>query len=106
VRLEADRDLRSLYRGSPVSVSDPARLVSVKLTPVGRAQVFLLDDLPADTKPQPGQQIVVQTEGGPAVGTVVRTIPAIAERKRPASDSPHRAIRLASHEDIVARLKH
>ena len=86
--------------------TEPGRVVSVKLTPVGRAQVFLLDDLPADAAPQPGQQIVVQTEGGPAVGTVVRSIPQIAERKRPASDSPHRAVRLATHDDIVARLKH
>jgi cell fate regulator YaaT (PSP1 superfamily) len=89
-----------------VSTSDPARLVSVKLTPVGRAQVFLLDDLSADTAPRPGQQIVVQTDNGPAIGTVVRTIPPIAERKKPAPDSPHRAVRLASHEDILARQKH
>jgi len=87
-------------------VETPARLVSVKLTPVGRAQVFLLDDLPAETTPQPGQQIVVQTDGGPAVGTVVRSIPPVSERKRPPADSPHRAVRLATHEDIVARLKH
>ena len=50
--------------------------------------------------------MVVQTDGGPAVGTVVRSIPAIAERRRPAPDSPHRAIRIATHEDIVTRLKH
>ena len=88
-----------------MSTTDPARLVSVKLTPVGRAQVFLLDDLPIDTAPRPGQQIVVQTDNGPAVGTVVRTIPPIAERKQPPPDSPHRAVRLATHEDILARQK-
>jgi cell fate regulator YaaT (PSP1 superfamily) len=89
-----------------VSASPPPRLVSVKLTPVGRAQTFLLDDLPAATVPLAGQQIVVQTENGPAIGTVVRSIPAIVERRRPAPDSTHRAVRLATHDDIVARMKH
>jgi cell fate regulator YaaT (PSP1 superfamily) len=92
--------------GAIVSASDPARLVSVKLTPVGRAQTFLLDDLPAGTVPRVGQQIVVQTDNGPALGTVVRSIPAIVERRRPEGDSPQRAVRLATHEDIVARMKH
>ena len=89
-----------------MSASDPARLVSVKLTPVGRAQTFLLDDLPAGTVPRPGQQIVVQTDNGPALGTVVQSIPAIVERRRPAGDSPQRAVRLATHDDIIARMKH
>ncbi len=89
-----------------MSGSDPARLVSIKLTPVGRAQTFLLDDLPGGTVPKVGQSMVVQTDGGPALGTVVQSIPALAERRRPAPDSPHRAIRMATHEDIVARLKH
>jgi cell fate regulator YaaT (PSP1 superfamily) len=86
-----------------VSASDPARLVSVKLTPVGRAQTFL-HDLPTDV-PRPGQQIVVQTEGGYAVGTVVRSIPQLEDRKRPAPESPQRVVRLASHDDIITRLK-
>ena len=86
-----------------MSTPGPVRLVSVKLTPVGRAQTFL-HDLPSDT-PRAGQQIVVQTDAGPAVGTVVRSVPALSERKRPPDDSPHRVVRLATHEDIVARLK-
>ena len=86
-----------------MSTPDPVRLVSVKLTPVGRAQTFL-HDLSSEA-PRAGQQIVVQTDGGPAVGTVVRSVPHISERKRPPDDSPHRVVRLATHEDIVARLK-
>jgi cell fate regulator YaaT (PSP1 superfamily) len=88
-----------------VSASEPARLVSVKLTPVGRAQTFLAGDLPTDTVPRPGETVVVHTEGGHAVGTVVRSIPQLAERRRPPADSPNRVVRLATHEDIVARLK-
>jgi cell fate regulator YaaT (PSP1 superfamily) len=79
------------------------RMVAVKLTPVGRAQ-FFPHDLPADAAP--GQPVVVQTDNGQAVGHVVRTIPQIAERRRPAADAPQRLVRLATHEDIVARLKH
>ena len=87
-----------------MGASDPVRLVSVKLTPVGRAQTFL-HDLPTDV-PRTGQQIVVHTESGHAVGTVVRSVPQIEERKRPLSDSPQRVVRLASHDDIITRLKH
>jgi cell fate regulator YaaT (PSP1 superfamily) len=83
----------------------PARLVSVKLTPVGRAQAFL-DESPSGTTPQPGDKVVVQTDNGPALGTVVRTIPQLAERRRPPAEAPNRVVRLASHEDIVARQKH
>ena len=83
----------------------PARLVSVKLTPVGRAQTFL-HDLPGDEEPRVGQQIVVQTDGGQALGTVVRSIPQLNDRRRPAADSTHRAVRLATHEDILARQRH
>jgi len=83
----------------------PARLVSVKLTPVGRVQTFLYD-LPGGAEPQVGQQIVVHADGGQALGTVVRTVPQLAERKRPPADSPHRAVRLATHDDIVARQRH
>ena len=54
----------------------------------------------------PGDRVVVQTDGGPAVGTVVRAIPQLAERRRPPADSPQRVVRLATHDDIVARLKH
>jgi cell fate regulator YaaT (PSP1 superfamily) len=87
-----------------VNASDPAPLISVKLTSVGRAQTFL-HDLPG-APPQAGQQVVVNTENGAAVGTVVRTVPQLAERRRPAADAPQRVVRLATHEDIISRLKH
>lgn len=86
--------------------SEPARLVSVKLSPVGRAQTFLLINPPTEPAPRVGSQVVVQTDGGPAVGTVVRAVPQIVERRRPADDSPNRVVRLATHDDIVARMKH
>ena len=89
-----------------MSASDPARLVSVKLSPVGRAQTFVFDDEPGGAAPRVGEQVVVQTDGGPAVGTVVRGASQVLERRRPAGDSPHRVVRLASHEDIVARARH
>ncbi len=89
-----------------MSTPDPARLVSVKLTPVGRAHTFLLSDHPGDPPPAVGHQVVVHAETGPAVGTVVRSIPQIADKRRPPADSPQRVVRLASREDIVTRLKH
>ena len=86
--------------------SDPVRLVSVKLTPVGRAHTLPAADLPADSSPSPGTRIIVQGENGTAVGTVVRSIPQLEERRRPPADSPHRAVRVATRDDVVRRLKH
>lgn len=83
----------------------PARLVSVKLTPIGRAQTFLTD-LMDDAAPRAGDRVVVQSDAGPAVGTVVRSVSQLEDKRRPPPDSPQRVIRLASREDIAARLKH
>jgi cell fate regulator YaaT (PSP1 superfamily) len=88
-----------------VSEPVPARLVSVKLSPVGRAQPFVAD-LPGGDVPRAGEQVVVQCEAGPAVGTVVRSVPQLDDRRRPAADSPQRVVRLATRDDIVSRLKH
>ena len=89
-------------------MNDPIRLplVNVKMTPVGRAQTFLLGDLPGHTVPKPGDRVVVQTDSGTAVGTVVRAIPQLEAKRRPPADSTHRVVRLATRDDVVARLKH
>jgi cell fate regulator YaaT (PSP1 superfamily) len=78
-------------------------LVAVKLSPVGRAQTFL----PAgeESPTTAGEQVVVQTEGGPAVGTVIRRIPQLDDRRAPPSDSSQRVVRVATRDDIVTRLK-
>jgi len=86
--------------------ADPVRLVSAKLTPVGRAHTLPISDFPADSRPRPGTPVVVQTENGIAVGTVVRSIPQLEERRRPPADAPQRVVRLASRDDIVRKLKH
>jgi cell fate regulator YaaT (PSP1 superfamily) len=93
--------------------------ISVKFAPVGRTYTFLLPDLALDSPPVgeipipeeepppflPGDSVVVQTGEGPAVATVTRGVPALADRKRPAEDSPTRVLRKATHEDVVIRLK-
>jgi len=82
----------------------PAPLVAVKLTPIGRAQTVL----PAETSgapPRAGDRVVVQTEGGLAVGAVVRRIPQLDEKRRPSGEPPARVVRLATRDDLVARLK-
>ena len=88
-------------------MSTPAgvRLVSVKLTPVGRPHTFVSTARNGDAAPQPGDQVVVQSEAGPAMGTVVRSVPQTVERRMPTFEPP-RVIRVASHDDVVMRLKH
>jgi cell fate regulator YaaT (PSP1 superfamily) len=86
-------------------MSEITRYVSVKFAPVGRAQTFLLGDLGLVPPPSTGDRVVVQTENGPAVGAVVPTIQAAADRLNIPSDSPQKLIRKATTDDIVVKLK-
>lgn len=82
----------------------PLAFVSVKLGPVARAQEYRVND--SAPSPRPGEEVIVQTEAGPALGRVVPTIPALADRRRPAPDSPQVLVRRATRDDVVMRLKH
>ena len=84
----------------------PLRFVSVKLTPVSRAHLYAVDEAVASTLPRPGDAVLVPTEHGPALGTVVPTIPQLVARRPETGDAAQAVVRLASHEDIVARLRH
>ena len=84
---------------------EPVRLVSVKLNPVARVQSFPLGSVPGGERLRVGDHVVVQTENGTAVGHVVPSNSELAARRRPAADSPNRVVRIASHDDVVARLK-
>ena len=88
-----------------MSGAQPVRLISVKLSPVGRARTASADALPPQVAPRTGDSVVVQTEDGQALASVVRTIPQLVER-RLKTEQPAPVIRLASRDDIVARLKH
>jgi cell fate regulator YaaT (PSP1 superfamily) len=90
--------------------------VSVKFTPVGRHHTFLLPeiafDAPAGDGPAPaarglapGDRVVVRTGDTRAVGTVTRTIPALAPRRQPPADGSRALVRRATRDDLVTRLK-
>jgi cell fate regulator YaaT (PSP1 superfamily) len=79
--------------------------VSVKFTPVGRTVSFLLPDLLVD-EVLPGQQVVVETPDGQALGTVARAPSALVERRQPAEDSTQAVVRRATREDVLLKLKH
>ena len=82
------------------------RSVSVKFSPIGRPQTFLLNDLLfADAVPVAGEKVVVQSEAGTAVGAVVATAPAVLERRQPPEHSPNRVVRRATAEDVTVRVK-
>jgi cell fate regulator YaaT (PSP1 superfamily) len=86
-----------------MSAGEPP-LVSVKLSDIGRPQTFAAEG--RDTPPRPGDQVVVQTESGAALGTVVRAPSEVLERRRPQPDSPLKLVRLATRSDILSRMKH
>ena len=85
--------------------ANTGRLVSVKFSPVGRAQTFIADDLPSSVRPRAGESVVVHGDSGPAVGTVVHGASQVTGRRQPAADSPQRVVRMATHEDVVSRAK-
>ncbi len=87
-----------------MSAQDQAPLVSVKLSDIGRAQTFASDG--PEAPPRPGDRVVVETENGAALGTVVRAPSAVLERRRPGPDSPLKLVRLATRADILSRMKH
>jgi cell fate regulator YaaT (PSP1 superfamily) len=80
--------------------------VSVKFSPVGRTYSFLIPELDLDRQGlQPGEQVVVQTSTGPAIGTVQRAVTPLALRRSPA-DAEAKVLRRATRDDVVARLQH
>ncbi|MSO30121.1 MAG: stage 0 sporulation family protein [Acidobacteria bacterium] len=72
---------------------------------MGRTQPFLLAGLALDPPLTGGDRVVVQTDAGTAVGTVMPTIPGVAERHKLPADSTHRVVRKATADDVVVRLK-
>jgi cell fate regulator YaaT (PSP1 superfamily) len=91
-----------------MNATPPPPFVSVKFTPVGRTYTFLLPDLALDQRHEslaPGDQVVVQTAEGRALGTVTRSVAATAARKAPSADSEARVVRRATRDDVLARLK-
>ena len=88
--------------------------VSVKFTPPGRTYSFLLPEFDLDAAgdsvpaaaPAHGDQVIVDTADGPALGTVTRGVPAVTAQRMPLADSPARFVRRASQDDVVTRLKH
>src|SRR5687767_5209402 len=90
--------------GEPGPGSRLPAFVSVKFTPAGRTVSFLLPELMTDVVV--GEQMVVDTTDGYAVGTVTRIPPQVAARRQPAADSPQRVVRRASREDVIQKLKH
>jgi cell fate regulator YaaT (PSP1 superfamily) len=82
------------------------RLVSVKFSPIGRPQTFLLNDLLfVDAAPAKGDTVVVETEAGSAVGAVISTPSVVLERRQPPAHSPNRVVRKATADDVTVRLK-
>lgn len=80
--------------------------VSVRFSPTGRAQSFLLPDFASDdaeVRPVVGDPVVVQTESGPALGTV---LPMVTGRDRRPPAAGAEVLRRATHEDVVTRMKH
>jgi cell fate regulator YaaT (PSP1 superfamily) len=84
-----------------VEKSDRGPYVSVRLGPVSRTQTFLLDNIAH--QPRPGDAIVIRTEQGTTLATVVPTVTAVAPRR--ALPSKNVFVRHATDDDRAARLR-
>jgi cell fate regulator YaaT (PSP1 superfamily) len=80
--------------------------VSVKFTPVGRAQTFLLPEISFDPPPANGDAVVVSTPDGPAVAHVTRPAASAVQARRPEPDGSRQVLRRATEADVVLRYKH
>jgi cell fate regulator YaaT (PSP1 superfamily) len=89
-------------------MADPRPTVSVKFTAVGRSRPFLIRDLTLGDRsvPQPGEQVVVDSAEGRAIGTVTRAIPALNARRELPPDSPDVFVRRATRDDVLLRQRH
>jgi cell fate regulator YaaT (PSP1 superfamily) len=82
-----------------VEKSDRGPYVSVRLGPVSRTQTFLLDNI--SHQPSPGDAIVIRTEHGTTLATVVPTVAAVAARR--ALPAKNVFVRHATDDDRAAR---
>jgi cell fate regulator YaaT (PSP1 superfamily) len=80
--------------------------VSVRFTPAGRRQSFLLPDLLSDEGIRPGEAVVVEGADGQAMGTVARMSSQVAERRHPAEGAAAVVLRRAGEQDVLQKLKH
>jgi cell fate regulator YaaT (PSP1 superfamily) len=83
----------------------PRPAISVKFTPVGRVQRFLLPEFALDTPPQPGDTVVVSTLDGPALASVTRSPASALLARKPEPDSQAQVVRRATEADIIQRYK-
>jgi cell fate regulator YaaT (PSP1 superfamily) len=79
----------------------PSPFVSVKLTPVGRVHAYVAPD--AAPRPRVGDQVIVEQEGGVAIGTAVLHVVQLDRKRKAPPDGPPRVVRLATREDVLAR---
>jgi len=81
-------------------------VVHVRLTSSGRSQDCLFPD-PDSCRPlEAGDQLIVETECGPALGVVTPAASVVADRRPPLGDPCRRVIRLATDDDLALRRRH
>src|SRR5213079_2422602 len=104
-RSQREPEGRRRLGGAALMSDTPARpFVSVKFTPGGRRQSFLLPDLLLDQNVRPGDDVVVEGAEGQGVGSIVRMPSALAERRRPVAGAAASVVRRASHSDLLQKL--
>ena len=81
------------------------RCVSVKFDSVGRSHSFLLPDIEFDPQLTPGDNVVVRMGDRQSYGSVVPTVPQLAQRKAPPEKSSMQVIRRATREDVLRRFR-
>jgi cell fate regulator YaaT (PSP1 superfamily) len=84
--------------------SAPLPPVAVKLAPGGRLQTYAVKE--GSPAPRVGDAAVVDTGNGLALGVVAPPLPReVAERRPPAEAGARQVVRIASHADVMTRVR-
>lgn len=107
------RDANATEEGAGTTARPPR--ISVKFSPVGRVQRFLLPELSANGGADsangsldtlaPGDTVLVRTFDGPALGQVLRTSATAVEERSPTMPASQPVMRRATEADITLRLR-
>src|SRR4030095_15112985 len=89
-------ELGQVYQGERGTRAFSA--IGQAVTAVGRVQRRVRGAFPADD-PRPGDQVVVQSDSGPALATVVRSNPHLSDRRRSMAD-PSARVGLATLQGL------
>ncbi len=86
--------------------ADEGMVVRVKLAHGTRPQIFLVTDAEVAASLLPGDHLIVETEGGAAIGEVLPDIDGLGHRSAASIPAANKVVRRATRDDLSIRGRH